>query len=156
MVLKYVSLFFLKIFSQFFQKAPQPTITATTPAATWPNVLPPLVQSRPKEQRVQDRSDGDLALQNIQQTLSQLVNAFSAQQTENQRLRTEVAQLRSDLHRIESAQTVGTAKPQWLPQLEATLTRNFDRQQKKLEEMNAPNKTNQVGDRVLDSVKYVV
>ena len=138
--------FFKKLISRFFQKAPQPTITATTPAATWPNVLPPLVQSRPKEQpaRVQDRTDGDLALQNIQQTLSQLVNAFSAQQTEYQRLRTEISQLRTDLNRVESAQTAGTSKPQWLPQLEATLTRNFDRQQKKLDEMNAPNKTNQV------------
>ena len=63
------------------------------------------------------------------------------QQEEQKKIKHEIMQLRVDLNRIEGGQS---AKPSWAPQLESVVAVNFDRQLKKLEELNSPAKTQQV------------
>lgn len=116
----------------FLQSAPQ--------QQSWPTSLPSHniqpVQRVPKEQDILLSQQ----MQTMQQTLNQLVQLVSAQQSEQQQLKNEVGLLRSELNRVESS---ATAQPSWIPQLESTFAGYFDRQQKKLDEVASPTKTQQ-------------
>ena len=76
-------------------------------------------------------------------------------QTEQQQLRAEIAQLRSDVGRVEAAAAAAAAaaaqasqasqaKPQWLTGVESALTLGFERQHKKMDEVNGPARAQQV------------
>ncbi len=80
-------------------------------------------------------------LQVMQQTLDQLLQLVSAQRVEQQQLKSEVNQLKSEITRMQSPATV---QPSWIAQMESTLSVYFDRQLKKLDEINSPSKTQQV------------
>ena len=80
-------------------------------------------------------------LQAMQQTLDQLLQLVSAQRAEQQVLKSEVSQLKSEITRMQSPATV---QPSWIAQMESTLAVYFDRQLKKMDEINSPAKTQQV------------
>ncbi len=79
-------------------------------------------------------------------------------QTEQQQLRAEIVQLRSDVGRVEAAAAAAAAaaaqasqasqasqaKPQWLTGVESALTLGFERQHKKMDEVNGPARAQQV------------
>ena len=79
--------------------------------------------------------------QMMQQTLDQLVQLVSAQRVEQQQLKNEIGQLKAEMTRMQSPATV---QPSWIAQMESTLAVYFDRQLKKLDEINSPVKTQQV------------
>jgi hypothetical protein len=113
--------------------------------AAWPSVLPPLnVQQlqRPKEPPVRETDAGNSAqMQMMQQTLDQLVQLVSAQRAEQQQLKNEIGQLKAEMTRMHSPEPI---QPPWIAQMESTLAVYFDRQTKKLDEVNSPAKTQQV------------
>ena len=85
-------------------------------------------------------------LNTMQQTLNQLLQLVTAQQAEQQQLRSEITQLRTELGRVEATRNVA---PSWISQLESTFAVYFDRQLKKLDEVNSPSKAQQVGQTFL-------
>lgn len=116
----------------------------------WPSVLPthsvqqPLRSTKETMTVVPPReTDAGTAaqLQLMQQSLDQLVQLVTAQRVEQQQLKSEITQLKSEMTRIQSPDTV---QPSWISQMEATLAVYFDRQLKKLDEINSPSKTQQV------------
>ena len=112
--------------------------------AAWPSVLPPLnVQQlqRPKEPAARETDAGNPQLQMMQQTLDQLVQLVSAQRVEQQLLKNEIGQLKAEMTRMHSPETI---QPPWITQMESTLAVYFDRQIKKLDEVNSPAKAQQV------------
>ena len=80
-------------------------------------------------------------LHNVHQTMQQLVSMFSAQQAQYEQIQLDIRQLRQDVNRIDSCQS---AKPAWIANLESNLSANFDRQHKKLDEVSAASKMQQV------------
>ena len=115
----------------------------------WPTVLPSHGLPQPAQRPKDPPREADVApaatnaqMQTMQQTLDQLVQLVSAQRSEQQQLKNEIVQLKSELNnqRLQSANPT----PPWATQLETTLAVHFDRQFKKLDEINAPSKTQQV------------
>lgn len=97
---------------------------------------------RPKEPVARETDPGTSAqLQVMQQSLDQLVQLVSAQRAEQQQLKNEIGQLKSEMTRMQSPATV---QPPWIAQMESTLAVYFDRQLKKLDEINSPSKTQHV------------
>ena len=80
----------------------------------------------------------------MQQTLNQMLQLMSAQQTEQLKMKSEISQLSSEINRIQSAQTPDEDQKALSSQLETTLGACFDRQLKKMDDMNSPAKTQQV------------
>ncbi|XP_059352148.1 enhancer of mRNA-decapping protein 4-like isoform X3 [Daphnia carinata] len=127
---------------------------ASTAQATWPSVLPPLgIQplQRPKEPAARETDAGSSAqLQMMQQSLDQLVQLVSAQRAEQQQLKNEIAELKSEMTRMQSPATV---QPPWISQMESTLAVYFDRQLKKLDEINSPSKTQQSVSKLQSTIR---
>ncbi|KAK4023828.1 hypothetical protein OUZ56_009226 [Daphnia magna] len=127
---------------------------ASTAQPTWPSVLPPLgIQplQRPKEPVARETDAGNSAqLQMMQQSLDQLVQLVSAQRAEQQQLKNEIGQLKSEMTRMQSPATV---QPSWIAQMESTLAVYFDRQLKKLDEINSPSKTQQSVSKLQSTIR---
>lgn len=77
----------------------------------------------------------------MQQSLDQLVQLVTAQRAEQQLLKNELSQLKSEISRMQSPSNV---QPTSIAQIESTLAAYFDRQLKKLDEINSTSKTQQV------------
>lgn len=77
----------------------------------------------------------------MQQSLDQLVQLVSAQRVEQQELRNEITHLKSEISRMQSPSMI---QPSWISQMESTLAVYFDRQLKKLDEINSPSRIQQV------------
>ncbi|XP_057374740.1 enhancer of mRNA-decapping protein 4-like isoform X1 [Daphnia carinata] len=140
----------LELFKEALVVEPQ----ASTAQATWPSVLPPLgIQplQRPKEPAARETDAGSSAqLQMMQQSLDQLVQLVSAQRAEQQQLKNEIAELKSEMTRMQSPATV---QPPWISQMESTLAVYFDRQLKKLDEINSPSKTQQSVSKLQSTIR---
>ncbi|XP_046460109.1 enhancer of mRNA-decapping protein 4-like isoform X4 [Daphnia pulex] len=136
-------------------KGPSPIMDKALPAqAAWPSVLPPLnVQQlqRPKEPPVRETDAGNSAqMQMMQQTLDQLVQLVSAQRAEQQQLKSEIGQLKAEMTRMHSPEPI---QPPWIAQMESTLAVYFDRQTKKLDEVNSPAKTQQSVSKLQSTIR---
>lgn len=97
---------------------------------------------------VRPKEDVELSgqLMTVQQTLNQMLQLMNAQQAEQLKMKSEISQLRSDINRLQSVQAPVAQQDQKAlsSQLETTLGVCFDRQLKKIDDINSPAKTQQV------------
>ena len=82
----------------------------------------------------------------MQQSMNQLMQLVTSQQAEQQQVRQEIVQLRAELGQrsAESSRAQTQVSDSLIPKLESVLGVHFERQQKKLDEINNPAKTQQV------------
>ena len=122
------------------QQAPEEEpVDAGTKIST-PSVLPVHdVQQMPKEVAVD--TGLNVQLEKLQQSMGQLLQMVSDQGAEQQVLKSEISHLKFEITRIQSPATV---QPFWIAEMESILAAYFDRQEKQLDEMNSPAKTQQV------------
>ena len=115
---------------------------------SWPTVLPNHIiqqqQQRSAPSSVTETTS--IQLQSMQQSMNQLIELMKAQKAEQQKMRDEINQLRTELGQSTSSRNAAGVKAtaDIIPQLESTLNGHFERQQKKLDEINNPAKTQQV------------
>lgn len=112
----------------------------------WPTVLPNHViqqHQRPAPSVTAAADTTSVQLQSMQQSMNQLIELMTTQQAEQQKMRDEINQLRAELSQS-TRNAAGVKAADIIPQLESTLNGHFERQQKKLDEINNPTKTQQV------------
>ena len=82
----------------------------------------------------------------MQQSMNQLIQFVTSQKAEQQQMRQEIVQLRAELGQrsAESSRAQTQVSDSLIPKLESVLGVHFERQQKKLDEINNPAKTQQV------------
>lgn len=120
------------------------------PTQAWPAApVVPNHSSQPPVRSKETSLDVDLSnqLTGMQQTLNQMLQLMSVQQTDQLKMKNEITQLRSEVSRLQSVQSTSSSQQgqQALSsQLETTLGVCFDRQLKKIDDINSPAKTQQV------------
>ena len=137
-LINFVNLFFSHLQSSVQQ--PGSVVAAPVVVQAWPTVLP----NHQQRSAVADATA--VQLQTMQQSMNQLIQLVTSQQAEQQQMRQEIVQLRAELGQrsAESSRAQTQVSDSLIPKLESVLGVHFERQQKKLDEINNPAKTQQV------------